>query len=99
MLMEGQDPVVHPAAGYASYNDLDDYYSMDEDEHLDVADQEPLPFPTLTGVQRPMAQFLLDIPNFICKESKKVYIEPLMHFRFLHQAQHQMALASMKQIR
>jgi hypothetical protein len=36
-----------------------------EDEHLDYADQEPLPFPTSTGELGPMAQFLLEMPDFM----------------------------------
>ncbi len=39
-------------------NHLDDERPMDEDECLDYADQEPLPFPTSTGELGPMAQFL-----------------------------------------
>ncbi len=48
MLMAGPDPVVHPPspACHASDNDLNDDCQMDEDERLDYADQEPLPFPS-----------------------------------------------------
>jgi hypothetical protein len=41
----------------APNNDLDDDSPMDEDEHLDYADQQPLHLPTSTGVLGPMAQF------------------------------------------
>ncbi len=44
------DPVVHSPASHTSNNDLDDDQPMDEDEHLDYADQVPLPLPTPTGV-------------------------------------------------
>ncbi len=44
-------------------NDLDGDRPMDE-EYLNYADQEPLHLPTPTGVLGPMAQFLLDIPDF-----------------------------------
>jgi hypothetical protein len=39
----------------------------DEDERLDYADQEPLPFPTSssTGELGPIAQFLLVMPDFM----------------------------------
>ncbi len=47
MLMAGPDPVVHPPASQNSNNDLVDARPMDEYEHLDFADQEPLPSPTL----------------------------------------------------
>jgi hypothetical protein len=59
MLMAGQGPVVHPPARQVSDNDLDDEleHPMDEDEGLDFADQEPLPYPTPTGVLGPMEQF------------------------------------------
>ncbi len=51
-------------------NDLDDVCPMDEDEHLEYADQEhlsfPIPGPTSTGVLGQMAKFkfLLDLPDF-----------------------------------
>ena len=46
-------------------NELDDDCSMDEDERLDYADQQPLHLPTSTGVFGPMAQFLSDMPDFL----------------------------------
>ena len=46
-------------------NELDDDCSMDEDERLDHADQQPLHLPTPTGVLGPMAQFLSDMPDFL----------------------------------
>ena len=46
-------------------NELDDDCSMDEDERLDYADQQPLHLPTPTGVFGPMAQFLSDMPDFL----------------------------------
>jgi hypothetical protein len=46
-------------------NDLDDEHPIDEDECFDIADQEPLPSPTLTGVLGPIAQFLLDMSDFM----------------------------------
>jgi hypothetical protein len=46
-------------------NELDDDCSMDEDERLDYADQQPLHLPTPTGVLGPMAQFLSDMPDFL----------------------------------
>jgi hypothetical protein len=40
-------------------NELYDDRKIDEDEHHDYADdQEPLPFPTPTGVLGPLVQFL-----------------------------------------
>jgi hypothetical protein len=36
---------------------LDDDCPMDKNEGLDYADQEPLPFPTPTGVLGPIPQF------------------------------------------
>ncbi len=47
MLMTGPDPVVRSPASTNPDNYLDDEHLMDEDEHLDFADQEPLPSPTL----------------------------------------------------
>ncbi len=52
MLMAGPvQPVrvARPPARQDSNNYLDDERPMDEDECLDYADQEPLPFPTSTG--------------------------------------------------
>ncbi len=55
MLMAGPDPVVcRPPAHQNPDNDLDDEHPMDEDECLDFADQEPLPFP-----------FTLIVPDFV----------------------------------
>ena len=61
MLTAGQDRpirVARPPARQDSNNYLDDERPMDEDECLDYADQEPLPFPTSTGELGLMAQFL-----------------------------------------
>jgi hypothetical protein len=38
---------------------------MDEDEHLNYADQQPLHLPTPTGVLGLMVQFLSDMPDFL----------------------------------
>ncbi len=65
MLMAGPAPVVRPSASHYSYSDFDDDLPMDEDEHIDYADQEPLILPTPTGVRGPMVQFLLDMPDVI----------------------------------
>jgi hypothetical protein len=65
MLTAGQVPVAHPPSRQDLNNDLDDELPMDEDEHLDYADQEPLPFPTSTGELGPMAQFLSGMPDFM----------------------------------
>ena len=46
-------------------NELDDDCSMDEDERLDYADQQPLHLPTPTGVFGPMEQFLSDMSDFL----------------------------------
>ena len=46
-------------------HELDDDCSMDEDERLDYADQQPLHLPTPTGGLGPMAQFLSDMPDFL----------------------------------
>jgi hypothetical protein len=54
--MTGPVPVAHPPACQDTDNDLDDERPMDEDECLDYADQEPLPFPTSTGELGLMAQ-------------------------------------------
>ena len=56
--MTGPVPVARPPACQDTDNDLDDERPMDEDECLDYADQEPLPFPTSTGELGLMAQFL-----------------------------------------
>jgi hypothetical protein len=45
--MTGPDPVVRIPARQTLNNDLVDELPMDEDEHLDFADQGPLPSPTL----------------------------------------------------
>jgi hypothetical protein len=45
--MAGLDPVVLTPACQNPNNDLDDELPMDVDEHLDFADREPLPSPTL----------------------------------------------------
>ncbi len=47
MLMAGPDPVMCPPTSQNPDNDLNDELPMDEDEHLDFADQEPLQLPTL----------------------------------------------------
>jgi hypothetical protein len=47
--MTGPVPVARPPACQDTDNDLDDGRPMDEDECLDYADQESLPFPTSTG--------------------------------------------------
>ena len=56
---------MHNPARDAPDNELDDDCSMDEDERLDHADQQPLHLPTPTGVFGPMAQFLSDMPDFL----------------------------------
>jgi hypothetical protein len=65
MLTAGLDPVARPPAHQDQDNDLDDEHQVYKDEHLDYADQEPLPFPTSTGELGPMAQFLLEMPDFM----------------------------------
>jgi hypothetical protein len=45
--MTGPDPVIPIPASQTLNNDLADEHPMDEDEHLDFADQESLPSPTL----------------------------------------------------
>jgi hypothetical protein len=61
----GPVPVARPPARQDPNNDLDDESPMDQDEHLDYADQGPLPFPTSTGELGPMDQFLLEMPDFM----------------------------------
>ena len=56
--MTGLVPVARPPACQDTDNDLDDERPMDEDECLDYADQEPLPFPTSTGELGLMEQLL-----------------------------------------
>ncbi len=58
-------------------HDLHDDCSMDEDERLDHADQQPLHLPTPTGVLGPMAQFLSDMPDFLegIEESSRMFAE------------------------
>ncbi len=61
MLTAGQDRLIRvarPPASQDSNNYLDDERPMDEDECLDYADQEPLPFPNSTGELGLMAEFL-----------------------------------------
>ncbi len=66
--MAGLVPVARPPACQDPYNDLDDEHRAtpkDEDEHLDYADQENLPFPISTGELGPMAQFLSEMLDFM----------------------------------
>ncbi len=65
MLTAGQVSVVRPPAQQDSDNDLDDEHPMDQDEHLDYTDQEPLPLLTSTGELGPMAQILFEMPDFM----------------------------------
>ena len=63
--MTGPVPVLRPHASQAFDNDLDADRPMDQDELLDFADQGPLPSPTSTAVPGPLAQFLLNMPDFM----------------------------------
>jgi hypothetical protein len=58
---------------------LDGEHPMDEDEHLDYADQEPFPFPTSNAELGPMAQFLLEMPDIMegIKESLQRALDSL----------------------
>ncbi len=47
MLMTGPDPVVCIPTCKNPNSDLVGEHPIDEDEHLDFADQKPLPSPTL----------------------------------------------------
>jgi hypothetical protein len=51
--MTGPDSFVHISARPKPNNYLVDERPMDEDEHLDFADQEPLPSPTPSMVVSP----------------------------------------------